>query len=82
MDREASIVSDLSCWATMAVFAIGLIVLAVHLKEVQVVASPDYNYEKARQSVRRVQTAGMRGRILDRRGRVLALPDLLFCQLH
>ena len=72
MDREASIVSDLSCWATMAVFAIGLIVLAVHLKEVQVVASPDYNYEKARQSVRRVQTAGMRGRILDRRGRVLA----------
>ncbi|MBQ7234188.1 MAG: penicillin-binding protein 2 [Kiritimatiellae bacterium] len=72
MKREDSIVSDLSCWAVMAVFVAGLAVLAVRLKEVQVDGAPDYNYEKARQSVRRVQTAGPRGRILDRRGRVLA----------
>ena len=72
MNRDESIVSDLSCWATMAGFVIGLVVLAVHLKGVQVDAAPDYNYKKARQSVRRVQTAGGRGRILDRRGRVLA----------
>lgn len=72
MNRDESIVSDLSCWATMAGFIIGLVVLAVHLKGVQVDAAPDYNYEKSRQSIRRVQTAGGRGRILDRRGRVLA----------
>lgn len=72
MNRDESIVSDLSCWATMAIFIVGLLVLAVNLKEVQIDAAPGYNYEKARQSVRRVQTAGMRGRILDRRGRVLA----------
>jgi penicillin-binding protein 2 len=56
----------------MAVFIAGLVVLAVHLKEVQVDAASGYNYKKVRQSVRRVQTAGMRGRIIDRRGRVLA----------
>ena len=72
MNRDESIVSDLSCWATMSVFATGLLVLAIHLKAVQIDGAPDYNYEKSRQSVRRVQTAGTRGRILDRRGRVLA----------
>ena len=56
----------------MAVFAAGLAVLAVKLKEIQVDDAADFNYEKSRQSVRRVQTAGPRGRILDRRGRVLA----------
>jgi penicillin-binding protein 2 len=72
MNSDGSIVSDLSCWATMSVFAVGLVVLAIHLKAVQIDDAPDYNYEKSRQSVRRVQTAGPRGRILDRRGRVLA----------
>jgi penicillin-binding protein 2 len=56
----------------MALFAVGLAVLAVHLKRVQIDGAADYNYEKGRQSERRVQTAGARGRILDRRGRVLA----------
>lgn len=72
MKREASVVSDFSCWATMAVFAIGLVVLAVRLKEVQIDGAADYNYENARQSARRIQTAGMRGRILARNGEVLA----------
>ena len=33
MSRTDSIVSDLSCWVTAAVFALGLIVLAVRLRE-------------------------------------------------
>lgn len=72
MQRDESIVSDLSCWAVTAVFVIGLVTLAVNLKKVQIDDAADYNDEKARQSERRVQTAGVRGRILDRRGRVLA----------
>jgi penicillin-binding protein 2 len=72
MRREESIVSDFSCWATMAVFVLGLVTLAVRLKEVQIDGAADYNYEKARQSERLVQTAGARGRILDRKGNVLA----------
>ncbi len=72
MKKFESIVSDLSCWATMAVFIVGLVVLGVRLKAVQVDGAADYNYENTRQSVRRVQTAGMRGRILDAKGRVMA----------
>ena len=55
-----------------AVFAAGLLHLAVRLHEVQVEAAADYNYASARQSIRRVRIGGARGRILDRRGRVLA----------
>ena len=51
MNRDESIVSDLSCWAVMSVFAVGLVVLAIHLKSVQIDDAPDYNYEKSRQSV-------------------------------
>ena len=72
MKDKESIVSDLSCWAVMILFIAGLIVLGVRLKTVQVDGAADYNYENARQSVRRVQTAGMRGRILDAKGRVMA----------
>ena len=67
-----SIVSDVSCFVMMAIFIVGLVVLGVKLKEVQVRDSADYSYANARQSVRRVQTTGMRGRILDRNGTVLA----------
>ena len=55
-----------------AVFAAGLLHLAVRLHEVQVEAAADYNYASARQSIRRVRIGGARGRILDRNGRVLA----------
>jgi penicillin-binding protein 2 len=65
-------VSDVSCWATAAVFVFGLVFLGVRLKEVQVEDSADYRYANSRQSVRRVQLAGVRGRILDRHGDVLA----------
>ena len=53
-------------------FVTGLLHLGVRLHEVQVEAAADYNYASARQSIRRVQTSGMRGRILDRNGRILA----------
>lgn len=72
MSKDESIVSDLSCWAMAAVFVLGLLVLAVKLREVQVDDAADYNYANARQSIRRVQTDGVRGRILDRNGALLA----------
>ena len=50
----------------------GLLHLGVRLYDVQVRGAADYSYASARQSIRRVQVAGVRGRILDRRGRVLA----------
>ena len=53
-------------------FAVGLLHLGVRLYEIQVETAADYNYASARQSVRRIRTCGMRGRILDRKGAVLA----------
>ena len=53
-------------------FLVGLLHLGVRLHEIQVETAADYNYASARQSVRRVRTGGVRGRILDCRGRVLA----------
>ena len=72
MSRDESVVSDLACWAVAAVFLFGLAVLALRLKEVQVEDAADYSYANVRQSVRRVQTDGDRGRIIDRNGVVLA----------
>ena len=72
MSEERSIASDISCCAVAAVFVLGLVFLGVKLKEVQVDDSADYRYANSRQSVRRVQLDGIRGRILDRHGDVLA----------
>ena len=69
---DQPVVSGLSCLLLAVLFAAGLVHLGVRLKEVQIDESADYSYANVRQSVRRVQTAGARGRILDRRGRVLA----------
>ena len=46
--------------------------LAVNLRGVQVDGAAEYSYSGARQSLRRVQTAGIRGRILARDGSSLA----------
>ena len=72
MSVRELIVSRLSCLVLGAVFLAGLVQLGVRLKEVQVDGAADYSYASARQSVRRVQVGGVRGRILDRRGAVLA----------
>ena len=70
--KGESSVGALSCWVVAAVFAAGIVHLVVSLRAVQVTGAADYNYASARQSVRRVQTAGLRGRILGRGGEVLA----------
>ena len=61
-----------SCIVLAAVFALGLLQLGSRLGEVQVDGAARFNYASRRQSVRRVQVGGGRGRILDRRGAVLA----------
>ena len=61
-----------ACLAMGVVFSAGLLHLAVRLHEVQVETAADYRYASARQSIRRVRTGGVRGRIFDRRGAVLA----------
>lgn len=53
-------------------FVVGFLVLAVRLASVQITDSSRYRYDNARQSVRRIQTGGPRGRILDRHGVPLA----------
>ena len=72
MNSSESIVSDLSCFALAGIILAGLVALAVNLHEVQVNDSADYAYANTRQSVRRVQTAGFRGRLLARDGTPLA----------
>ncbi|MBQ6137092.1 MAG: hypothetical protein IJI73_06955, partial [Kiritimatiellae bacterium] len=72
MGSDRRVPGDIACWAVAAVFILGLVVLLVKLAEVQIDFSSDYTYAMARQSTRRVQTDGRRGRILDRCGRVLA----------
>lgn len=69
---ECPLVSDLACLAVAATFVVGLCVLGVRLKELQVDDTAGYSYQNVRQSVKRVQTAGRRGRILDRNGLTLA----------
>ena len=63
---------DVSCWVTAAFFAVGILVLGVRLKAVQVDGVGESNYDMRRQSLRRVQTEGGRGRILACDGTVLA----------
>ena len=71
-EEGRDLVSALTCLAAAAGFLAGFLVLAVRLAEVQISDSAAYGYANARQSVRRVQTDGPRGRILDRNQRVLA----------
>ena len=72
MRNEASIASDLSVLAVGVVFVAGLVALGFRLARVQLVDAAKHSYDGARQSIRRVQTAGPRGRIIARDGTVLA----------
>ena len=72
MRDDASLVSDLSVLAVGVVFVAGLVALGFRLARVQLAEAARYSYDGASQSVRRVQTAGPRGRILARDGTVLA----------
>ena len=71
-NRGESSAGAFACWVVAAMFAAGFVHLVVSLRDVQVAGAADYNYASKRQSVRRVQTAGLRGRILGRGGEVLA----------
>jgi len=71
-ERSVSFVARAACPLLGGVIVLGLLHLGVRLREVQVDEAADYGYASSRQSVRRVQVGGPRGRILDRRGQVLA----------
>lgn len=70
--ETASTVPRILCLALGVLFVLGLLQVGIRLKKVQIDDVADYNYASARQSVRRVQVSGSRGRILDRHGSVLA----------
>lgn len=61
------------------VFAGGFIFLMHALYQVQVIRGQDLNDDKSRQSVRRVQVPGLRGKIYDRQGHCLAENRPNFC---
>jgi len=72
MRDDASIASDLSVLAVGVIFVAGLVALGFRLAQVQLVDAAKHSYDGARQSIRRVLTAGPRGRIIARNGTVLA----------
>ena len=61
------------------VFAAGIVFLAGALHRVQVVQSAAFSRDQVRQSVRRVQVPGPRGRICDRNGVCLAENRASYC---
>ncbi len=61
-----------TCLITAGVFLLGLLILAIRLRDVQVNQALQSLGEVEKQSIRMVQTDGVRGRILDRHGVVLA----------
>lgn len=71
-NEELFSLADIMCLVVSSVFVLGMLFLIVRLKSLQVDTSADYNYANVRQSERRVQTEGLRGRILDRNGNILA----------
>ena len=72
MRDDGRLVSDISVLATGIVFVVGLVVLGFRLARIQLVDAVKYIEDGSRQSVRRVQTAGPRGRIVARDGTILA----------
>ena len=72
MNRDDLPVSRTTCVVVAAVIVLGLLQLGFRLKEVQVDGAANYSYASTRQAARRVQVGGLRGRILDRHGAVLA----------
>ena len=72
MRNELELPGGIACWVLAALFALGFVTLAVKLEHVQLDSSADASARLVGQSVRRIKTSGVRGRILDCRGRVLA----------
>ncbi|MCL1919819.1 MAG: penicillin-binding protein 2 [Kiritimatiellaeota bacterium] len=62
-----------------AAFGAAVVFLARALHQVQVVQTSDFTRDQARQSIRRVQVPGPRGRIFDRNGVCLAENRASYC---
>lgn len=69
---EDSVSSDFCVALTAAIFVVGLVVLGVRLKELQLDDAGRLSGAAAVQAERRVSVPGVRGRIVDREGRCLA----------
>ena len=61
-----------SLWVLLACFSLGFTVLLLRLWRVQIRENVRYDGVRERQSIRRVEVPGLRGRILDRNGELLA----------
>ncbi|MBO5647474.1 MAG: penicillin-binding protein 2 [Kiritimatiellae bacterium] len=72
MKSEFSFAGILSFAILGTVFLFGFLILAVRLKDEQVDFASLHRSDMQSQSFRRIQTVGMRGRILDRNGVALA----------
>lgn len=75
MEVEGSVSARVHGWTLgvlLVLFCLGVSVLAFRLWRVQVCENMRYDGVKERQSLRRVEVPGLRGRILDRHGEVLA----------
>ncbi|MBR4893643.1 MAG: hypothetical protein IKZ36_00400, partial [Kiritimatiellae bacterium] len=72
MKSEFSFAGVLSFAILGTVFLFGFLILAVRLKDEQVDFASLHRSDMQAQSFRRIQTVGMRGRILDRNGIALA----------
>ena len=59
-------------FALAVVFFTGIVFLACRLYNVQVVRAANFSADFVRQSIRRVQMPGLRGRVFDRNGEILA----------
>lgn len=71
-ERQPSVVRAWRVWLLLGCFAAGFAGLGARLWRVQVRENMRYDGVKERQSLRRVEVPGLRGRILDRHGEVLA----------
>lgn len=75
MRAESTVNRRVTDWAFLALaglYLLGVGVLMTALYRVQVLGAARFRYDQSRQSIRRVQVPGTRGRILDRNGIVLA----------
>ncbi len=71
-EDRPSVIRAWTLWVLLAVLIAGISTLLCRLWEVQVVQGSRYGEAQLAQSLRRVELPGLRGRILDRNGEVLA----------
>lgn len=79
MKSDSLLLRFVSFGLVTALFGVGFTILAVRLRAEQVDHAAEHRLAMAKQSFRRVQTAGLRGRIFDRYGTPLADNRLSLC---